>query len=242
MVKEKFVNAQLVDRLKNRLDKLWEKAFRNSSFLNYVLNEEVPKKLYVLYLIETFHYTKHNALNQALVGARRDLNDFSYQRFCFHHAEEEVGHQMMALKDINNLGYKLQENDLPKPLPETTILISYLYWVSKTGNPVQRLGYSFWAESCYSYINHVLKKVKDDLALSDKQMTFFIAHSEIDAGHAQEVERILVKTCKSEDDFKDVSEVMEVSLRLTINMMDAVYREYDLQLVNGASRSNFQEI
>jgi hypothetical protein len=57
-------------------------------------------------------------------------------------------------------------------------------------------------------------------------MTFFIAHSDIDVEHAQEVEREMLLNCRTEQDWKDVETVMVRSLRLTVAMMDAVAVQY----------------
>ncbi len=229
------------NKLNFALKKLWDRELSRSKFINFIENNQVPKHLYAQYLIETYHYTQHNALNQALVGARMDINNFSYQRFCFHHAEEEVGHQMMALNDINNMGYRFDENELPKALPQTTVLIAYLYWISTQGNPIQRLGYSFWAENCYSYIAPILKKVRTDLDLADKHMTFFVAHAEIDSDHSAEVERMIKKVCLTEQDSRDLSEVMETSLVLTVNMMDAVFEDYQAFRAGHSDRGTLLE-
>lgn len=235
------MHHEKLSELRFDLGNLWDRELCRSKFINFIRNNSVPKNLYAQYLIETYHYTQHNALNQALVGARTDVGNFAYQRFCFHHAAEEVGHQMMALNDINNMGYRIEESELPKALPQTTVLIAYLYWISTQGNPIQRLGYSFWAENCYSYIAPILKKVRDDLQLSDKHMSFFVAHAEIDSDHAAEVERIIKKVCVSDKDHKDLAEVMETSLRLTVDMMDAVFNEYQALINDASDRATFLE-
>ena len=215
-----------IDKLKAELSLCWTEVFDQSIFLKHILEKKVTKELYALYLLETFQYTKHNALNQALCGSRIEINDFNYQRFCFHHAEEEVGHQMMALNDLKNIGYKLDHQRLPKPLPETTTLIAYLYWISSQGNPLQRLGYSFWAESCYEFIGSILNKVRKDLNLETRHMTFFVSHAEIDSKHAIEVEKTIRKVCGNANDYNDIAEVMKTSLKLTQSMMDSVLIEY----------------
>ncbi|RKH43027.1 iron-containing redox enzyme family protein [Corallococcus sp. AB050B] len=228
-------NTQTVsglEALKHRRSQVWDELLSQSRFVRTIQQGEVTKALYALYLIETYHYTRHNARNQALVGVRCD-DDRHYQKFCFNHAEEEVGHEQMALHDVASMG--LQPGfPIPRALPATDVLIAYLYWVSYQGNPLQRLGYSFWAESCYDYIRPLLGKVQKSLGLTPAQMTFFVAHSDIDAEHSQAVDEMIAKKCKTPEDWEDVAQVMETSLRLTWKMMDEVADAY-AQLVDGRS-------
>ncbi|HEU4538289.1 MAG TPA: iron-containing redox enzyme family protein, partial [Polyangiaceae bacterium] len=185
------------------------------------------RQLYGIYLLETYQYTLHNARNQALVGVRALDVSIPYLKFCFEHAAEETGHEHMALHDLRALGLAREAIVIPPPLPMTEALIAYLYWVSATGNPLRRLGYSFWAESSYDFIMPLIARAKADLGLTPAQMTFFVAHSKIDEDHAAEVRRMIAENCKTERDWRDVEHVLETSLRLMGDMMEDVYAEYE---------------
>ena len=113
-----------LEQLKNILKE--EMAFhQNNGALDMVMTPGcVDKRLYAIYLTETFHYTKHNAKNQALVATRMESINPNYAKFCLKHALEEVGHEFMALHDIQNMGYKLDEKSLPEALPATKTLVA----------------------------------------------------------------------------------------------------------------------
>jgi hypothetical protein len=215
------------EALDTKLKSVWEGLFQRSRLIQTIQRGEIDKKLYVLYMMETYHYTRHNARNQALVGVRALEEDGPYLRFCFEHAKEEAGHELMALHDIHSLGLKQGDFTVPPPLPATEVLIAYLYWISGTGNPLRRLGYSYWAESVYRYINPLLSRVQETLQLKSAQMTFFIAHAKIDAEHEQQVKKMLADGCKTDQDWADVERAMTTSLRLTGEMMEDVYTEYE---------------
>lgn len=212
--------------LEQRLATTWEEIFKTSPFIHCIQRGEVTKPLYALYMLQTYHYTLHNVRNQALVGVNLRNENRHYLKFCFEHASEEVGHEQMALHDVMSLGLKGMDIQIPPPLPETEVLIGYLYWISSNGNPLRRLGYSYWAESCYQYINPVIAQVRATLKLTPAQMTFFIAHGDIDREHIETVNEMLVKSCKTDEDWEAVADVMETSLRLTGRMMDAVHARY----------------
>jgi hypothetical protein len=71
------------------------------------------------------------------------------------------------------------------------------------------------------------------LRLEDSQLTFFIAHSEIDSEHAREVREVLCRHCKSASDWAAVQRVLVTSLRLTGRFLDDVHDEYE-RLLAGA--------
>lgn len=219
-------NSPELDSLTATMKSEWGRLFETSPFFREFEAGHISKDLYALWLIETYHYTRHNSRNQALVGVRNPGDDPQYQRFCFQHAADEAGHEQMALHDLRALGYEIDKQNITRPLPETQTLIAYLYWISTTGIPSQRLGYSFWAENCYEFILPPMAKMTESLSLTSAQTTFFVAHSEIDVEHSQQVQAMLLRQCNSEEDWQAVREVMITSLRLTGQMLDAVYSLY----------------
>lgn len=223
-----------------RVAAAWNEILTGSRLVRAITEGRVDRILYAMYMMETHHYTAHNARNQALVGVR--LSDHApYAKFCFEHAAEEVGHEKMALHDVMSMGLKEHPVEIPRPLPETEVLIAYLYWISLVGNPLQRLGYSYWAENAYQYITPLIERLREVLGLERSQLTFFIAHAEIDASHFEEIRSVMKRTCKSASDWDDVERVMETSLRLTGAMLDAVYAEYERYRSGQAGRYAFLE-
>ncbi len=214
----KALNARLESEMENlsrspNLEKVLEPGF-------------VDSRLYAMYLCETYHYTLHNARNQALVATRRDTTNIHYMKYCLKHALEEAGHEMMALHDLKSLGFEVSVETLPKPLVSTETLVAYLYHISEHFSPVARLGYSYWAERSYEFIQPLLAMLSDGIGVPKKAMTFFNEHSEIDAKHAEEVEESINRFVKTEDDWNAVEEVMVGSLILTTRMMDQVFDEF----------------
>jgi pyrroloquinoline quinone (PQQ) biosynthesis protein C len=184
------------------------------------------KRLYAIHLVETYHYTKHNSKNQAIISTRQDKINPNYAKFCLHHAADEVGHELMALHDIQNMGYDINEELMPEPLPATKTLISYLYYVAHNELPVARLGYSFWAERVYDYIKPLLSLVEIGMGVKKSSMTFFKEHAEIDVKHAKEIDNMIERFVKTDKEWQIVEEVMKTSLKLTISMTDEIIQEF----------------
>jgi FkbM family methyltransferase len=224
---KKQQNETRLQELKKRLSDYMASQRESWSYLKVIKLGYASKKLYAIYMLETYHYTFHNSRNQAAVAARKDEMDINYMKFCLHHAEEEAGHEMMAFSDIKRLGYSLTKDKLPQPLPATQELIHYIYDIAENANPLARLGYSFWAERVYSYISPLLKLMKVAVGIPNKSMSFFNEHSDIDAKHAKEVDEAIIRYAKTDDDWKAIEECMIGTLDRTIRMTHEVLAEYD---------------
>jgi pyrroloquinoline quinone (PQQ) biosynthesis protein C len=92
--------------------------------------------------------------------------------------------------------------------------------------PDPRRGYSYWAEGSYPYLEELLVAMRRDLALSDRQMTFFVAHAELDADHFTDVEKIIARTCTESDLQQNLVSVLKTTLYLTGSILHAVHERW----------------
>ena len=194
----------------------WSKAIEAGDF---------DESLYALYLLETYHRTRHNARCQTMVAVRDDFDNLDYTKYCLHHALEEAGHEQMALDDLEGLGYAISQ-PLPWPLPATEVFIAYIYYISQFGPPLQRLGYTFWAENSNAYLDTLLKRARTHLSLTSSQMSFFQKHAVLDSGHGEEVEKIVSLVAKTDRDWQDIERGMDLSLQLTGRFLENVFECY----------------
>ena len=213
----------------------WEEVLSQPQALNFVSSVMgKDRRVYALYLTQVYHYAFHTARNQALVAVNKANTNIHYMQFCLEHALEETGHELMALHDLRSMGIPISDvaTEMPPALVPTELLIAYLYWVSSNGNPVQRLGYSYWAERSYGFIGSFVASLTTSLKLQKEQMTFYYNHAHIDDKHAKDVEKILLKVCRTEDDWEQVAKVAATTIDLTNNIISAVLEEYN-KIVNG---------
>lgn len=227
-----------MERIKDSIKIKWEEILTSNSAVQLIEKDEFDLRFYQIYLIETFHYTSHNAKNQALAGARLDNKNVHYMKYCFKHALEEAGHELMALHDLRQTGVDLTLEKFPHPLPETQTLIAYLYHISTTGNILSRLGYSAWAEDSYQYFMDFLMKIQKRLNLQKSQMSFFIEHGDLDDSHAQHVWGTIKSQAKTELDITAIEEVALTTLELAAAVLDGVTREYQ-QLILDPTKSRY---
>ena len=219
-----------LEQLDHRISDKWTSILEQPQALQFsrsMMGKD--RRVYALYLTQVYHYAFHTARNQALVAVNPANTNIKYMQFCLEHALEETGHELMALHDLKSIGFDIKDplKEMPPALPATQLLIAYLYRIAQHGNPVQRLGYSFWAERSYGYIRDFMDSLSGSMKLEHRQMTFFYSHSSIDDKHAKDVEEIVLHVCKTDDDWKAVTESAMITLDLTHGIIQAVLAEYE---------------
>lgn len=213
------MSQSFVPALHTAIDAQWAQI-QQGEFWRRVMREPVQRPLYRDLMLQVYHYSRHNSMNQAVaafVPAPEGLLKFVYR-----HAAEELGHERMVIHDLKSIGL-FEESDLAQtPLPATEALIGYLYSVSLRYGAIARLGYSFWAESVYGHIGPGLAKISQDLGLTSKNFTFFGSHAQADVAHQQQVEEAIARYATTAEEQALVSKVAATTLFLTGQILEQV--------------------
>ena len=215
------MGSSFVKSLRAVVDAQWS-DIKRGEFWQLVQQRPVRKELYRDMMLQVFHYSRHNSINQAVaafVPAPEGLLKFVYR-----HAAEELGHEKMVIHDLKSIGMWSDEDADASPLPATEALIGYLYFVGLRYGPVARLGYSFWAEGAHAHIQEILAKVCKDLQFTSRNITFFGAHAEADLEHIQQVEEAIARYAVTALDQALVQRVATTTLSLTGQLLDQVAR------------------
>lgn len=211
--------SDFVQGLRATVDAQWA-LIQQGVFWRRVMQQPVSRALYRDLMLQVYHYSRHNSMNQAVaafVPAPEGLLKFVYR-----HAAEELGHERMVIHDLKSIDL-FNEADLDEaPLPATEALIGYLYYVALRYGPVARLGYSFWAEAVYGHIGPGLKKISADLELTSKNFTFFGSHAQADIEHQQQVEDAVARFAVTPQDQALVEKVTLTTLFLTGQILEQV--------------------
>ena len=216
------LQGELFARLDLAIGDLWAGA-RAGRPWRHVTEVGMNRDLYRLTMAQLFHYTRHNSINQAVAAFRAEPDEIALLRFAYEHAQEELGHERMILHDLRSCGLLRPDEPLADPLPATDALINYLYGVALREGPVARLGYSYWAESVYRHIRPLLVAARGSLGLTDRQMTFFAAHAELDLRHAEQVRNIIRRTVTTPERAEAVVRVAVTSLWLTLQILEQAF-------------------
>ena len=223
-----MVSSTLAEDLLGRMDEtiegLWATARGGAFWKGVVEGEHMSRDLYRVLMVQVYHYTRHNSTNQAVAAFKADPGEIGLLRFVYGHADEELGHEMMVLHDLRAIGLLGRDEPITDvPLPATEALINYLYGVALREGPVARLGYSYWAESVYGHIAPVLLQARRSLQLTDDEMAFFVAHSEIDAKHAAAVAEMIRRWVRTPEQAQAVLQVLRTTLWLTLGLIEQAY-------------------
>ncbi|MCL1126874.1 iron-containing redox enzyme family protein [Shewanella surugensis] len=212
-----------INELAEICDKEWGKIKAGTFFR--LANEAITTELYIDAMVQVFHYTKNNAINQAAATFPEDHKKVGLLRFAMRHALEELGHENMVVRDLGSMGVDLSVFDTP-PLPATEALNGYLHSVAIRGGVIPRLGYSFWAEDSYEHLGGLLDACRNVLKLTDKQLSFFVAHAVIDIKHAQDVNDAIEEWVVTDKEKRDVIQVAKTTLFLTGQILESVAQTY----------------
>jgi hypothetical protein len=214
---------ELFQRLDRSVAGLWADA-KDRPFWRHIVSKGFGPDLYRLVMLQIFHYTRHNAINQAAAALRVNPDDRTLLRFVCNHARDELGHERLIVHDLRSIGLLGGEAIEDAPLPATDALINYLYGVVLREGAVPRLGYSYWAESVYQHIGPLLLAARDSLALTRDNMMFFSVHAELDVRHAGEVKNAIRRAVTTPQHATDVHRVAVTSLWLTIQLLEQAFQ------------------
>jgi pyrroloquinoline quinone (PQQ) biosynthesis protein C len=222
--------SQLLARLDDSIADLWARASA-SDFWRQIVETGYSSELYRVTMVQIFHYTRHNSINQAVAAFRTEPGQMQLLRYAYGHAKDELGHENMILHDLKSIGLMSDGEVIDPPLPATDALINYLYGIALREGATARLGYSYWAESSYEHVGPLLVSAKKSLGLTDRNMTFFVAHSEIDQEHVEQVRAAIGRAVTTPEQADSVHRVAVTSLWLTIQLLAQAF-----EAANGSRR------
>ncbi|MFL5783675.1 MAG: iron-containing redox enzyme family protein [Bacteriovoracaceae bacterium] len=155
----------------------WEKMLKESAQsirMNYPSEHFRNKNHYAWWLSQTYHFVRHST---SLLGlALPYLRDEKLRAVFEHHLGEESRHDLLALKDIENLGHSVFE---PSRFTEAFYQSQY-YRIQFQGGEAL-LGYILFLENLAVTWG---KEIYDDLnSVYPKSLLFLRVHAEEDVSH-----------------------------------------------------------
>ncbi len=127
----------------------------------------------------------------ALAGSMLDSRYFKIREYLFHHAEEEQHHWKWIIQDLRNTGYTGKDPREVFPSYATQSYLSFAMFLAHK-QPSARLAMAYILEGISGElgVSYGLK-VAQQLHLTKEQMSFFITHGELDAGHSHDILDVL---------------------------------------------------
>lgn len=176
------------------------------------------REMYAQWLSQTYYFVCHSTrlLATACALFKTNRNNLHY-RFA-EHIKEEKHHELLALKDLDTIGYQIQQF---KELPETAAFYqSQYYWIEKV-NPIALYGYILFLEGFA--IQGAVDFYKTVCVTYGKEAGIFLkVHTTEDIGHLDKALQQLESLHEEE------LQIVEENMRMSC----ALYKNIYLKLLN----------
>lgn len=116
------------------------REFIDLALIQEVLRKGASKALYLDFLGQAYHHVKNTAPLLALAAARCESEDFLYQSALFEYLEEERGHELWILEDIQALGDDPDAVRREKPRLPCKVMVGHAYYLVDRISPYGLLG------------------------------------------------------------------------------------------------------
>ena len=201
--------------------------FNAMSGMQRLLSGDLTVAHYQSLLREIYFYARESppffaAILIHLRGAQRE-----YIKKMLQHASSETGHDELALADLRALGVHTDNTPNERPLPATSALIGFSFYLIQYLNPVSYLGFVFHLEYLPTHFGQQYAQGFLQADVPMNAMSFLLEHTEADVGHnllmADYVEHLLL----NQRDVDDTIYAMQVTSVLFANLVEAAFRRVD---------------
>ena len=201
--------------------------FNAMSGMKRLLDGDFTAAHYASLLREIYFYARESppffaAILIHLRGAQR-----SYIKKMLQHASSETGHDELALADFRALGINTDNIPNERPLPATSAMIGFSFYLIQYLNPVSYLGFVFHLEYLPTHFGQKYVQGFLQAGVPMDAMSFLLEHNEADVGHnllmADYVENLLLNP----HDVADTIYAMQVTTVLFANVVEAAFRRVD---------------
>jgi len=208
------------ERLSESFDAAMHDVVENCHALQLLATGQIDRDQYASVLEQWYFQTRDNPQLQAeqtvyYRGKQRQLIKLAFQ-----HAASEVGHHLMALDDLSNLGSDVDAVSKGRPLPATAALVAYPRFQMRNRNPVGYLGYLYFLEHLPTQYGEGYLRSLKGVGLPENAMSFIFEHVEIDVHHNRLMEQYAEGLILTESDLREVEYAIRVTGRLYRHMLD----------------------
>ena len=146
------------------------------------------REFYADYMAQTFYYVRHSTRLLAVCASRLSYEKEQeiHLRFIKHLAEES-NHEKLALNDLKNLGFSI--NDFPE-LSATRLFYEPQYYKIEREKPLALMGYILFLEALAQQVCPLLTKKINEYH-GKRTATFFHVHGEEDPEHVSEALKMI---------------------------------------------------
>ncbi|KEQ18509.1 TenA family transcriptional regulator [Endozoicomonas numazuensis] len=179
---------------------LQRESLLKTPIIQRCFQRDVTLENYVAFLTQAYHHVKHTVPLLMAAGSRLPQEKEWLRQAIAEYIEEELGHQEWVLNDIAACGFDKEEVRHSQPLPETEIMVAYLYDTINRINPVGIFGMVQVLEGTSILLASAGSKVVQEvLELPDSAFSYLSSHGELDIGHMKFFENLMNKINDPQD-------------------------------------------
>jgi pyrroloquinoline quinone (PQQ) biosynthesis protein C len=198
-------------------------VFEASPAMQRILSGDMTINHYKSYLRQTYHYTKDNPQIQALATVYFHGSDREFVRMFYKHAISEIGHDELALNDLQLLGENIDRVRIENPLPATVALNAFVFYQIYNRNPIGYLGYLFFLEFLPTSSGAGYMQLLEKAGVPKTAMTFLLEHTNVDIYHNRLMEKYLEGLVMTEADMQAVIYTMRGTGQLYADMLQSAF-------------------
>ena len=193
--------------------------FHASPALEALTGGRVTLAHYKAILREIYHYSKEDPQIQALAAVYFRGDDRASVKMFLKHAISEIGHDRMALADLEALGEDVSLVALSNPLPATIALTAFPFYQIQYANPVGYLGYLYFLEHMPTAAGKGYAAALAAAGVPEAAMSFLHEHTTVDVAHNKLMEEYVSRLVRTEADLDAVCYAIEVTGDLYAKML-----------------------
>lgn len=170
----------------------YEEMILNNDLLKMVKTGGMTMRHYIAYLQQTYHLVRHTPRMLSLGGARLTDDRRELRNWFFDQVNEENGHDLFCIKDIEHLGLDPRKVIDGFPCKGAWGLITQNYFMATYGNPVGILGVATATEGLGAELGtHFANLLTSQYGMGSNSTTFLRSHGGFDARHLKEAMQAL---------------------------------------------------
>jgi hypothetical protein len=183
--------ASNYEQFVKKADEWMARFLHDNPFVDHI-NEGTLTIHHLHKLLNTiFHQVYMSSSSFALAGAMVDSRYFKIREYLFYHAEEEQHHWKWIIQNLQDTGFNGKDPREIFPTIPTQSYISFAMYLAHK-QPVARLAMAYILERLSGQLGVAYgTKAAKQLQLTKEQMSFFLLHGELDAGHSEDILDVL---------------------------------------------------
>lgn len=209
------------------LDGVLAEALRpieESPFVLDLLAGKRVRALYEAYLQQAYHFVRLTSSFTPLSARRMDPSLLEARQWILHHSAHEMGHELMALDDLEKLGHARADIEASSPLPGTWAWVHFFHYQVTMRPPWAAMGVLYFLEGMAAKLAPVVAgRLVEVLEGPERAAISFVQeHGELDAEHSEEGKDILAKYCVDSADQAVVAETIVQASPIKRFMLDSL--------------------